>query len=77
MLSYRARERNVLSEIYTIEQLQKILKLSERTILRLLKEGKLTGFKAGREWRFQESDINAYIQAQRQEAERERLLGQK
>ncbi len=67
----------MLAEIYTIEQLQKILKLSERTILRLLKEGKLTGFKAGREWRFQESDINAYIQAQRQDAERERLLGQK
>jgi excisionase family DNA binding protein len=63
----------VLAETYTIEQLQKILKLSERTILRLLKNGKLTGFKAGREWRFQESDINAYIQAQRQEAEKERL----
>ena len=66
----------MLAEIYTIEQLQKILKLSERTILRLLKNGKLTGFKAGREWRFQESDINAYIQAQRQEAEKERLLMQ-
>jgi excisionase family DNA binding protein len=77
MLSYRAKEINVLAELYTIEQLQKILKLSERTILRLLKDGKLIGFKAGREWRFQESDINAYIQARRQEAERERLLGQK
>ena len=64
----------MLAETYTIEQLQKILKLSERTILRLLKNGKLTGFKAGREWRFQESDINAYIQAQRQEAEKERPL---
>ncbi len=66
----------MLAETYTIEQLQKILKLSERTILRLLKNGKLTGFKAGREWRFQESDINAYIQAQRQEAEKERLFMQ-
>ena len=77
MLSCRVKEKNVLDEVYTLEQLQKILKLSERTILRLLKEGKLTGFKAGREWRFQESDINAYIQAQRQEAERERLLERK
>jgi excisionase family DNA binding protein len=73
MLSCSAKEKGVLAETYTIEQLQKILKLSERTILRLLKNGKLTGFKAGREWRFQESDINAYIQAQRQEAEKERL----
>jgi len=63
----------MLAETYTIDQLQRILKLSERTILRLLKDGKLTGFKAGREWRFQESDINAYIQAQRQEAVKERL----
>ena len=67
----------MLAEVYNLEQLQKILKLSERTILRLLKDGKLTGFKAGREWRFQESDIEAYIQAQRQEAEKERFLGQK
>ena len=77
MLICRVKGKNVLDEVYTLEQLQKILKLSERTILRLLKEGKLTGFKAGREWRFQESDINAYIQAQRQEAERERLLERK
>lgn len=63
----------MLAETYTIEQLQKILKLSDRTIFRLLKNGKLTGFKIGREWRFQESDINAYIQAQRLEAEKERL----
>ena len=76
MLSCSTKEQGVLAETYTIEQLQKILKLSERTILRLLKNGKLTGFKAGREWRFQESDINAYIQAQRQEAEKERLLMQ-
>ena len=74
MLSCSTKGKGVLAETYTIEQLQKILKLSERTILRLLKNGKLTGFKAGREWRFQESDINAYIQAQRQEAEKERLL---
>jgi excisionase family DNA binding protein len=60
----------MIAETYTIEQLQKILKLSDRTIFRLLKERKLTGFKVGREWRFQESDINAYIQGQRQEAER-------
>jgi excisionase family DNA binding protein len=64
---------HMIAETYTIEQLQKILKLSDRTIFRLLKDGKITGFKIGREWRFQESDINAYIQAQRQEAERERI----
>jgi len=58
----------MIAETYTIEQLQKMLKLSDRTIFRLLKDGKITGFKVGREWRFQEADIEAYIQAQRQEA---------
>ncbi len=67
----------MLTEIYTIEQLQQILKLSDRTIFRLLKEGKLSGFKVGREWRFQELDINAYIQAQREEAQRARLQVQR
>ena len=67
----------MLTEIYTIEQLQQILKLSDRTIFRLLKEGKLSGFKLGREWRFQESDINAYIQAQREEAQRARFQVQR
>ncbi len=67
----------MLTEIYTIEQLQQILKLSDRTIFRLLKEGKLSGFKLGREWRFQKSDINAYIQAQREEAQRARLQVQR
>jgi excisionase family DNA binding protein len=67
----------MLTEIYTLEQLQQILKLSDRTIFRLLKEGKLSGFKVGREWRFQESDINAYIQAQREEAQKARLQVQR
>lgn len=58
----------MIAETYTIDHLQKILKLSDRTIFRLLKDGKLTGFKIGREWRFQESDIQAYIQAQREES---------
>src|SRR5690348_11027633 len=74
MWNYRARGRNVLSDTYTIEQLQKILKLSDRTILRLLKDGKRTGLKVASDWRFQESHINAYSQAQRQEVGRERLL---
>jgi excisionase family DNA binding protein len=66
----------MIAETYTIDQLQSILKLSERTIFRLLKEGKLKGFKIGREWRFQESDIDAYIQACRQAAENKWLLTQ-
>lgn len=50
------------------KQVQQRLRVSERTVFNLIKRGKLTGFKVGREWRFTESDIDAYIERQRQEA---------
>lgn len=55
-------------EILNVKQVQDRLKLSERTVFRLIKTGKLKGFKAGREWRFEESDIEDFIKEQREEA---------
>lgn len=52
-----------------VKQVQGILDLSERTVFRLIKKGELKGFKVGREWRFEESDIEDYITRQRQKAE--------
>lgn len=46
-------------------------RFSERTVFNLIKRGKLKGFKAGREWRFEESDIEDFIQTQRREAARQ------
>lgn len=59
-------------KLYDVKQLREVLGLSERTIFRLLREGDLTGFKAGREWRFTQGDIDTYIELQRQKAERKR-----
>lgn len=59
-------------ELLTVKQVENRLKLSERTIFRLIKSGELHGFKVGREWRFEESDIEDYITRQRREAERQR-----
>ncbi len=56
-------------ELLDIKQLHKILHLSERTIFRLIKQGELKGFKIGREWRFEQSDIDDYIERQRKKAE--------
>lgn len=61
-------------KILDVKQVQEMLHLSERTVFRLIKSGKLKGFKAGREWRFEESDIEDFIQEQRKEAARQ--LGQ-
>lgn len=60
----------MVRELLDIKQLQQMLHLSERTIFRLIKTGELKGFKAGREWRFEQSDIDDYIERQRKKAEK-------
>ncbi len=55
-------------QLLNIKQVQELLDLSERTVFRLIKGGELKGFKAGREWRFEESDIEDYIKRQREKA---------
>jgi putative molybdopterin biosynthesis protein len=55
-------------KLLDIKEVQEALRLSERTVFRLIKSGELKGFKAGRAWRFEESDIQDYIQRQRQKA---------
>ncbi|MEC9485365.1 MAG: helix-turn-helix domain-containing protein [Candidatus Izemoplasma sp.] len=42
---------------YTLKDIMEITRLSERTIRRYLKQGKLNGDKIGKEWRFQEEDV--------------------
>ena len=53
-------------KILDVKQIQERLGISERTIFRLLKNGELTGFKVGRAWRFEESDLQGFIQRQRE-----------
>jgi len=57
-------------KLLNIKEVEEALGVSESTIFRLMKSRKLQGFKVGREWRFQEKDINEFIQRQREEAER-------
>jgi excisionase family DNA binding protein len=57
--------------LLNIKQVQEILGLSERTVFRLIKNKELQGFKVGREWRFEEKDIDAFIANQRNRAQRE------
>lgn len=57
------------TELLNMKQVQDKLGVSERTAFRLVKNGELKGFKVGREWRFEQSDIKDYIDRQRQKAE--------
>ena len=56
-------------KLLDIKQVIDTLGVSERTVFRLIKTGELTGFKVGREWRFDEDDITTYIAKQRAKAQ--------
>jgi excisionase family DNA binding protein len=55
----------MVEPIHTIEDVVDILKVKsvdpKRTVMRWIKEGKLRGFKAGKEWRVTESALNEFI----------------
>ncbi len=57
--------------LLTRKNVMDMLGVSERTVLRMLKSKQLKGFKVGREWRFEESDIQDYIKQQREKAAQE------
>ncbi len=49
----------------SLEQVAKLLGISERTVVRLIEERKLVGFKVGRSWRFDQADIDDYVRRQK------------
>ncbi len=52
-------------DILTIKEVAEYLKITERTLYRLVQEGKIPAFKVGGSWRFQLSDIKAWIADQK------------
>jgi excisionase family DNA binding protein len=58
-------------EFLNVKQVQDMLGISERTVFRYIKSGELKGFKAGREWKFEPADIDAFIETRRRKAEEE------
>jgi excisionase family DNA binding protein len=55
-----------MQKIINLEQVSKMLGVSERTVIRLVENKELVGFKVGRSWKFDEADIAAYIQRQKE-----------
>jgi excisionase family DNA binding protein len=55
----------MVEPIHTIEDVVDILKVKsvdpKRTVMRWLKDGKMRGFKAGKEWRITESALTEFI----------------
>lgn len=49
------------NEILTIREVAEYLKLAEKTVYRLVAEGKIPGFKVGGAWRFRKAEIEQWI----------------
>ena len=75
-------------ELLTLKQVAEWLQVSDRTVHRLMDDGQLHGMKVGRQWRFEEKEVEAYINSLAQtsrevdrrmarEHEREMVAGRK
>lgn len=51
-------------KLYTIDEVADFLRVSTRTVRRYIKEGKISGFKVGRGWRFSDTEISRFINEQ-------------
>jgi len=49
-----------MDKLLTLKETAKILRVSERTIMRYLKSGKLKASKAG-QWRIKQSDLDEFL----------------
>jgi excisionase family DNA binding protein len=60
---------NKMANLLNMKQVTAQLGLSERTVYRLMEEGELHPFKMGKAWKFDQSDLDAYVERLRQESE--------
>lgn len=53
-----------MSEFYTPDEIAEKIKVSEQTVRRYLRDGKLEGFKIGNNWRITEKNFLDFIENQ-------------
>lgn len=53
-------------QLMNVRQVAKFLQLNETTIYAWAQQGTLPGYKLGRKWRFRLSEIEAWLEKQRQ-----------
>lgn len=53
------------ADVLTAEEAAKYLRVSLKTLYRLVAAGRVPGQKVGRMWRFRQSDLVAFLQARR------------
>jgi len=50
-----------MEDLLTTKQVQELLKVDRTTVYRMLKDGRLTGIKVGRQWRFPRQEVEALL----------------
>ena len=58
------------AEILTLKQAAAYLQVSERTILRMLKEGRMPGRQVGSQWRFDRTQLRDWVRGREMVPER-------
>lgn len=63
MTSILIRENKTMTELklYTLKEISELLKVTQRTLLSYLKEGKLKGQKIGGKWIISEENLHKFI----------------
>ena len=56
--------------LLTIEQVAEQLKVSTRTVRRIMQSDRLKGFMIGKRWRFTQSGVDDYLKRQQEEAQK-------
>ena len=62
--TYYVRFTMTESKLLTPAQIADALQLTESTITRWLRNGRLRGFKVGRDWRVSPADLDAFLEEQ-------------
>ena len=48
-------------KVYTLDEVQDILKVTQRTVYNYIKQGKLKAVKMGKYWRIRHEDLDAFL----------------
>ena len=51
-----------MTELMTVEELGRYLRVTEKTVYRLLKRGSISAVKVGRQWRFVKDSVDEWMQ---------------
>jgi len=54
-----------MEELLTLEEVAKYLKISKHTLYKMLEKRKIPAFKVANQWRFKKSDIDRWLEKQR------------